>query len=141
MNTEQQIEAHFLSLPESKQSEMKQLHQTILQLLPGCRLWFSDGKDENNKTVTNPTVGYGSLIMKYANGKTKEVFRIGLSATGKGISVYILGIEDKKYLAETFGNKLGKAKVTGYCISFKTISDVNMDVLNQAIRFGFELYS
>ena len=42
------------------------------------------------------------------------MFQIGLSANKTGISVYILGIEDKKYLAQTYGKDLGKASVTGY---------------------------
>ena len=54
------------------------------------------------------------------------------------VPVYILGIEDKKYLAEVYGKELGKANVTGYCIRFKTLKDINTDVLEAAIRFGFE---
>jgi hypothetical protein len=61
-----------------------------------------------------------------------------LSANKTGISVYILGIEDKKYLAETYGKDLGKATVTGYCIRFKTLKDINIEILKAAIRFGFE---
>ncbi len=57
-----------------------------------------------------------------------------MSANKTGISVYILGIEDKKYLAETYANVLGKASVTGYCIRFKTLKDINIDVLEAAIR-------
>jgi len=48
-----------------------------------------------------------------------------------------MGIEDKKYLAETYGKDLGKASVTGYCIRFKSLKDINTDVLEAAIRFGF----
>ena len=55
-----------------------------------------------------------------------------------GISVYILGLEDKTYLAKTFGQSIGKAKVTGYCIRFKTIKDIDIDTLQAAIRYGFE---
>jgi hypothetical protein len=60
-----------------------------------------------------------------------------LSANTTGISVYILGIKDKKYLAKAYGKKLGKASVTGYCIRFKTLKDINIDVLEAAIRHGF----
>jgi hypothetical protein len=49
-----------------------------------------------------------------------------------------MGIDDKKYLAETFGKKIGKASVTGYCIKFKRLKDVNMDTLEMAIRDGVE---
>jgi len=76
--------------------------------------------------------------MKYTDGSTREFYQIGLSANKTGISVYILGIEDKKYLAEAYGKELGKASVTGYCIRFKTLKDINTDVLEAAIRFGFE---
>ncbi len=81
-------------------------------------------------------MGYGSYTIKYADGKTKEFFQIGLSANKTGISVYILGIKDKTYLAKTYGKKLGKASVTGYCIRFKTLKDINIDILQAAIRYG-----
>jgi hypothetical protein len=61
-----------------------------------------------------------------------------LSANKTGISVYILGIEDKKYLAQTYGKQLGKASVTGYCIRFKTLKDINVEVLEAAIRNRIE---
>jgi hypothetical protein len=62
-----------------------------------------------------------------------------LSANTTGISVYILGIEDKKYLAQTYGGKLGQASVTGYCIKFKALKNINIDVLEAAIRDGVAL--
>ena len=71
--------------------------------------------------------------MKYTDGSTREFYQIGLSANKTGISVYILGIEDKKYLAEAYGKELGKASVTGYCIRFKTLKDINTDVLEAAL--------
>jgi hypothetical protein len=106
--------------------------------MPACKLWFLDGKNSEGKTVSNPNIGYGLQTMKYADETTREFYQIGLSANKTGISVYILGIEDKKYLAETFGKELGKASVTGYCIRFKTLRDINADVLERTIRFGFE---
>jgi hypothetical protein len=77
--------------------------------------------------------------MKTADGKSREFYQIGLSANTTGISVYILGIEDKKYLAQTYGEKLGKANVTGYCIKFKALKNINIDVLEAAIRDGVAL--
>jgi hypothetical protein len=136
MNVQEQIRNYITSQPEPKLSEMQALHLRILQVLPACKLWFDDGKNNENKTVSNPTIGYGFQIMKYADGKTREFFQIGVSANTTGISVYILGIKDKTYLARTYGKELGKAKVTGYCIKFKTLKDINMDTLESAIRYG-----
>jgi len=139
MNVQEQIKQHIASQPEPKRSDLQALHQLTLQVSPGCKLWFDDGKNEENKTVTNPTIGYGFQTMRYSDGKTKEFFRIGISANTTGISVYILGIKDKTYLAQTYGEKIGKAKVTGYCIKFKALKDINIHVLEAAMRFGFEL--
>ena len=138
MNIKEQIKLYIASQPEAKRSDMQVLHSIILQVKPACKLWFLDGKDDKGKTVSNPNIGYGSYTIKYADGKTREFYQIGLSANKTGISVYILGINDKTFLARTYGKKLGKATVTGYCIRFKALKDINIDILETAIRYGIE---
>jgi hypothetical protein len=139
MNVQDQIEEYIASQPEPKRSDMQELHRIILQIKPACKLWFLDGKNSENKTVSNPNIGYGSYTIKYADGTTREFYQIGLSANKTGISIYILGIKDKKYLAQTYGKKLGKATVSGYCIRFKTLKDINTDILEAAIQYGVEV--
>jgi len=136
MNVEEQIKKYITSQPEPKRGDMQELHLLTLHVLPKCKLWFYDGKNSENQTISNPTIGYGFHTIKYANGKTREFFQIGMSANKTGISVHILGIKDKTYLAKTYGKKLGKASVTGYCIRFKTLKDINTDILEAAIRYG-----
>ena len=138
MNVPTQIKKYLASQAEPKRSDMQALHNIILHVRPACKLWFLDGKDSGGKTVSNPNIGYGSRDHKYADGTVREFYQIGLSANKTGISVYILGIDDKKYLAQTYGKELGKASVTGYCIRFKTLKDINADVLEAAIRYRFE---
>lgn len=141
MNVQEQIEQYITSQPESKRSDMQQLHARILQILPGRELWFLDGKDSENKTVSNPNIGYGSYNIKYTDGTTREFYQIGMSANTTGISVYILGIKDKTYLAQAYGKELGKASVTGYCIKFKALKDININILEAAIQYGVEYTS
>ncbi|HVV53740.1 MAG TPA: DUF1801 domain-containing protein [Mucilaginibacter sp.] len=141
MDVQKQIETYITSQPETKRADMQTLHTHILGALPGCKLWFEDGKNSDGKTVSNPNIGYGSYTIKYADGKTREFFQIGLSANKTGISVYILGIKDKTYLAQTYGEKLGKASVTGYCVRFNHLKDIDMNVLEEAIRYGVEATS
>ncbi len=136
MNVQEQIKKDISSQPEPKRSDMQALHLLTLQILPVGKLWFLDGKNDENKTVSNPNIGYGSYAIKYADGKTKVFYQIGLSANTTGISVYILGIKDKTYLAQTFGKKTGQSSVTGYCIKFKPLKDINIDTLEEAIRYG-----
>ena len=138
MDVQEQIKMYISSQSASKCSDMQALHRTILQLIPACKLWFLDGKNSEGKIVSNPNIGYGFRTIKYADGKTREFYQIGLSANTTGISVYIMGITDKKYLVQTFGKTLGKASVSGYCIKFKALKDINIDVLEAAIRYGVD---
>ena len=141
MNVEEQIEKYIAGQPEPKRSDMRELHRLTLRASPECKLWFSDGKDSKNRTVSNPTIGYGLHTIKYADGKSREFFQIGVSGNKTGISVYVLGLKDKKYLAKTYGKKLGKASVTGYCIRFKALRDINVETLEAAIRHGLAAHN
>src|SRR5204862_1331438 len=134
MKVQEQSKEYIASQPEPKRNDMQELHRFILQVLPGCKLWFLDGKDDKGKTVSNPNIGYGSYSIKYADGTTREFYQIGLSANTTGISVYIMGIKDKTYLNQTYGKKIGKASVSGYCIKFKTLKDININILQEAIQ-------
>jgi uncharacterized protein DUF1801 len=138
MNVQEEIKKYISSQPEPKRSDMQELHGHILKALPKSKLWFLDGKDSKGKIVSNPNIGYGSYNIKYADGTTKEFYQIGLSANTTGISVYVMGLKDKTYLAQTYGKKIGKASVTGYCIKFKKLKDINIDILKEAIRYGVE---
>jgi hypothetical protein len=138
MTVQQQIKDYIASQPEPKRSDLQELHKLTRKVSPKSKLWFLDGKDEKGKVVSNPNIGYGAYTIKYAGGKTREFFQIGISANATGISVYVMGIKDKKYLARTYGKSLGKASITGYCIRFKSLADVNADALEEAIRYGFE---
>lgn len=133
---EAQINTYITSQPESKCSDMQELHHFILKLMPACKLWFLDGKDASGKTVSNPNIGYGLYTIHYANGKARDFYQIGLSANTSGISVYIMGIDDKTYLVQKFGKEIGKASVTGYCIKFKSLKDINLKILEAAIQYG-----
>jgi uncharacterized protein YdhG (YjbR/CyaY superfamily) len=134
MNTEEQIAKYISAQPQSKRDELRLLHQFLLKISPNCKLRFLDGRNSEDKVVSNPNIGYGSKSTEYANGEIGEFYQIGLSANTTGISVYIMGIDDKNYLPETYGKRLGKAKVTGYCIKFRSITDVHLDVLEEIFR-------
>jgi hypothetical protein len=137
MAVESQINDYIDNQPEPKRSDMQELHRIIQQIKPGSKLWFMDGKNSEGKIVSNPNIGYGIQNMKYADGKTKAFYQIGLSANTGGISVYVMGIDDKAYLAKTYGKEIGIASVSGYCIKFKSLKDINIEILEAAIEDGF----
>lgn len=133
-----QIKNYIASQPEPKRADLELLHRKITGMMPKCKLWFLDGRDEKGKTVSNPNIGYGLLRIQYADGQSKEFYQIGISPNSTGISVYIMGLSDKTYLPQTYGNRLDKAKVSGYCIRFKALKDIDIQILEAAIRDGVQ---
>ena len=133
MNTQARIEDYISGLSPSKGQDLRALHQRILSISPDCKLWFLDGRNSEGKVVSNPNIGYGSQRIAYADGGVREFYRIGLSANTSGVSVYVMGLEDRELLARTYGDRIGKAKVTGYCIKFRSLADIHVDVLGEIV--------
>jgi Domain of unknown function (DU1801) len=136
MDISERVEAYLTTQPEPKQTDLRKLHAHMLAEFSECRPWSNDGTNENGKVVANPNIGYGVYTITHADGSSRQFYRIGLSANTTGISVYVLGLDDKTYLARTYGASIGKASVTGYCIKFKRLSAINADALQAAIRHG-----
>ncbi len=134
MTVKAQIKTYIEGQPETKRNDLKLLHALFQKELPACKLWYLDGKDSKGKIVTNPNIGYGSYTIKYADGSTKEFYQVGLSTNTSGISVYVMGLADKTLLPKTYGKKIGKATVTGYCIKFRSVADIDLGVLSEAIK-------
>ena len=63
MTVQKQIKEYIAAQPEQKRSEMQELHGMIVALMPACKLWFLDGKDEKGKIVSNPNIGYGFQLL------------------------------------------------------------------------------
>ena len=138
MKIEAQIESYLEQLPNNKQGDLSALHQLILDLKPGCKLWFLDGKDEDGKVVSNPNIGYGNHLIVYKDGSSKAFYKMGISANSTGISIYVMGTPSKNYLNDRYVKTLGKAKITGYCIKFKSLKDINLNELTDLISTELE---
>lgn len=133
MDVREQIDRYISGLAPAKSAELRDLHRRILEISPDVRLWFLDGRDDDGKVVSNPNIGYGSETLTYADGGSRAFYRIGLSANTSGLSVYIMGLKDKTYLAGTYGSRIGKARVTGYCIRFRSIGDLDLGVFDELV--------
>lgn len=134
MNVQEQINSYIANQPASKRDDMQALHLLITGISPGCKLWFLDGRNSENKIISNPNIGYGTQEIKHCSGETKEFYQIGLSANTTGISIYLIGIKNNKYLFNVYGGRIGKAKVTGYCVSFRHLKDINVDILGEMVE-------
>lgn len=74
-------------------------------------------------------IGYGDYTSKRSRGDDVEWFIVGLAAQKNYISVYVNAVEGDRYVAETFADKIGKAKVGKSSISFKHVDDIDLDTL------------
>lgn len=133
MSVRAQIDSYIDDQSPVKREELRDLHRRILTISPDARLWFLDGRNDQGKVVSNPSIGYGSHALSYANGDSRVFYRVGLSANTSGLSVYIMGLTDKTYLSATYGSRLGKAQITGYCIRFRSVTDLNLGVLEEIV--------
>jgi hypothetical protein len=133
MGVQEQIDRYIGAQAPSKAEELRSLHRRILEIAPDAELWFLDGRNEAGKVVSNPNIGYGSETLGYADGGSRAFYKLGLCATSSGLSLYVMGLKDRTYLPETYGPRLGKAKVTGYCISFKSLQDLDPGVLDELV--------
>jgi hypothetical protein len=133
MSVSEQIESYIADQPAAKAEALRDLHRRILAISPDARLWFLDGRTEDGRVVHNPNIGYGEAAHRYANGETRPFYKLGLSANSTGLSLYVMGLTDKNYLTTTYGARLGKAKVTGYCISFRSAKDIDLAVLEEVV--------
>ncbi|AVP96853.1 hypothetical protein C7S18_06395 [Ahniella affigens] len=136
MSLSDQIEQYLASVPEPKQTDLRALYALVSELLPGGQRWFFDGLDASGKVVSNPNIGFGAYQKAYADGTVKPFYQIGISANATGLSVYVMGIDDRRYLPGKYSGTIGKANVTGYCVKFRALKDVHIDVLTNLLRDG-----
>lgn len=140
MSNLEAIESFIENQPEAKRAHLRTLHNRIQAVFPDGPMTYLDGTDATGKVVTNPSIAYGTYVIHYANGTTRESHQVGLSVNATGFSVYIMGIDDKDYLSREFGPTIGKAKVTGYCIRFISLQHIDLETLISAVLGGAEYH-
>lgn len=137
MTIQEQISEYINNQPESQRADLQELHRIILELMPDCKLMFTnDEKDDERPTFTYSRIGYGLRFTEYMNGKIQEYPRIEMEVGSNGITVAIMELHDKTYLMRTFGKKIGDASITGFFIKFKALKDINIEIFKEIIRYG-----
>ncbi len=72
MNVQAQIDKYISDQTPERCEDMQKLHHIIQNISPGFEIRFLDGRNRENKIVSNPNIGYGSRVIKYATGATRE---------------------------------------------------------------------
>ena len=104
---------------------------------------FTDVMSGEGKTMWEGTfwgggqqsiIGYGELVQPRPRRKTVEWFTIGLTAQQDYISVYINAVEHGQYIAESFRPLLGNVTVGKSVVRFRSLRDVDLPALLDAVR-------
>ena len=115
------------SLPAEVRGDIDQLDAAITKVMAGHAktMWegkFWGGSDQN-------IIGYGDYSYQRSTGDTVEWFIVGLAQQKHYISVYVNAFDEDGYLVEKYADRLGKAKIGASSISFRSLDDIDVEVL------------
>lgn len=107
----------------SRRQDMQVLHELIQQEVPQFEPFMISGM-----------LGYGKYHYKYASGREGDWSRLALANQKNYISLYVMCVEEGKYLAESYKDKLPKASIGKSCIRFKRLADLDLEVVRELVQ-------
>jgi hypothetical protein len=124
------------SLPAAIRDDMRVLDGLISGAMPGENrtLWegvFWGGTEQK-------IVGYGDYTATRSSGEPVDWFKTGLAAQKNHISVYVNAADAEGYLVEKYADRLGKVRVGSASIAFKSVEDIDLDVLRELLEAARE---
>lgn len=107
------------------------LDRLITKAMPGASrtLWegrFWGGTDQK-------IIGYGDFVYKRPNKPTVEWFVVGLAVQKNHLSLYVNASDEEGHLLGRYADRLGKVKVGSAVVNFKTVADLDQDVLRSLL--------
>ena len=114
---------YLQSVPNEQREDMEFLHTFIQKTAPSLKAHLAPSM-----------LGYGTFPYRKSKKEMGEWHTIGLAYRKNYISLYVCAVQDGKYIAEMHKNELGKATVGKSCISFKKVSDLNLDGLKKVLK-------
>jgi uncharacterized protein DUF1801 len=113
------------ALEEPRRTQIRELDRLIGEVAPQLERHIQSGM-----------LAYGRYHYRYASGREGDWFRIGLASNKRYISMYVTATDGKRYLAETYKDRLPKADIGRSCVRFKEPEDLDRSALESLIREG-----
>lgn len=114
---------YIAAVEESRRDDIQRLHDLVRKNAP-----------ELEPTMEFGILGYGRYRYKYKSGREGDWMKIGIANNKSYISLYCCAVDDGRYVAEAFKERLPKADIGKSCVRFKRLSDLDEDVLEELIR-------
>jgi hypothetical protein len=127
------------SLPAEVRGDIDQLDAAITKVMPGHARTMWEGKFWGGSDQR--IIGYGDYSYQRSSGDTVEWFIVGLAQQKHYISVYVNAFDEDGYLVEKYADRLGKAKIGASSISFRSLDDIDVEVLLDLVEKANQLMS
>ena len=119
---------YIAALEEPRRTEVRAIDALIRDAAPQLERYVGSGM-----------LAYGHYHYRYASGREGDTSVIGLASRKQYISIYVMGADERGYLAESYRSRLVKADVGKSCVRIKRSSEVDAGVLRDLIREAVRL--
>lgn len=118
---------YLAGLPDDVRAPMTLLDRLISGAMPGRArsLWEGPFWGGTQQSI----IGYGNIVQPRPRGQDVEWFAVGLAVQKRHFSVYVNAAEDGEYLGHRYADRLGKVELGAASIGFRSMDDVDLDVL------------
>lgn len=117
------IKEYIDSIDEPRKNQIIELDKFIKKTIPTLKPHFAYNM-----------LGYGSFHYKNKSGGEGDWPVVALASQKNYISVYVCAVENKRYIAETYKEKLPKTSIGKSCIRFKKLEDLDLNVLGEILK-------
>ena len=124
--TDQQVEDYIASLPQEKRQKEARILVNLFEEVSGfpARMWGPS------------IIGFGSYRYQYASGHKGEAARTGFSPRKAAISLYLMLYDG---MLDSLLARLGKHKAAKGCVYVNKLADIDLSVLEEAVRESMRL--
>jgi uncharacterized protein YdhG (YjbR/CyaY superfamily) len=114
---------YIAALPEPRRHDVETIHKLIQKTLP-----------ELKPLIRSGMIGYGTYHYRYESGREGDWSLVMLASQKNYISLYICAVENGKYIAEEYKDKLPEANIGKSCIRFKSAADIDLSILTEIMK-------
>ena len=128
--TQTDPDGFIASLSDEVRPDIEQLDAAISEVMSGHSKTMWEGKFWGG--TDQHIIGYAEVSYERP-GRAVEWFMVGLAPQQNSISVYVNAVDDDGYLVEQYADRLGRARVGKAAVNFKTVDDINLEVLLELV--------
>jgi hypothetical protein len=110
-------------------ADMRRLDELLVAQMPGRRRVLYEGTFWGG--TEQHIIGYGVLVQPRPRGEDVRWFIVGLARQKASYSLYVNAVADGAYLGRKYADRLGKVKMGSASIGFRSLDDVDLDVLEE----------